>query len=66
MFATVRNFLVGSRTERTQADETSWLRDPLSHPVLERMTPDELADLPLGRVLYADNGNGCGTGRLCA
>ena len=66
MFATLRNFLVGSETERTQAERMSWLRDPLSHPVLERMTPDELGDLPLGRVRYADNRNGGRTGRLCA
>lgn len=26
-----------------------WLRDPLSHPDIERMDERELADLPLGR-----------------
>lgn len=30
-----------------QRDEAAWRRDPLSHPVLQRMTATELADLPL-------------------
>lgn len=27
-------------------DRLSWLRDPLSHPAVERMSERELADLP--------------------
>ncbi|MEX0956505.1 MAG: hypothetical protein WDZ83_15010 [Rhizobiaceae bacterium] len=34
------------------AQDPSWRCDPLSHPAIERMTPTELADLPLGRVRY--------------
>ncbi|WP_159587074.1 hypothetical protein [Chelativorans xinjiangense] len=31
------------------ADEERWHRDPLSHPDIARMSPGELADLPLQR-----------------
>ncbi|MBD1544829.1 hypothetical protein [Roseibium aggregatum] len=30
-------------------DQAQWEKDPLSHPVLARMTPHELADLPFDR-----------------
>ncbi len=35
----------------------SWRCDPLAHPAIARMSPTELADLPLGRVRY-DCGRG--------
>jgi hypothetical protein len=66
MFETIRNILTGSPTARARTEASEWLRDPLSHPVLERMTPDELADLPLGLARFADNHNGGGGERLCA
>lgn len=28
--------------------EPAWRRDPLAHPELRKMTPDQLSDLPLG------------------
>jgi hypothetical protein len=37
--------------------DLSWDCDPLAHPAIARMTPAELADLPLGRVRY-DCGRG--------
>ena len=42
--------------------------DPLSHPVVRRMTPDQLADLPLGRVANPRKSAGvCARDeRLCA
>jgi hypothetical protein len=66
MFETIRNIFTGSATARPRTEASGWLRDPLSHPVLDRMTPDELADLPLGLVRFADNQNGYGKERLCA
>jgi hypothetical protein len=35
--------------DRSVGDEQDWRRDPLSHPVLEAMSPRELADLPFDR-----------------
>ena len=32
-----------------RSEEERWQQDPLSHPVLRRMTPHELADLPFDR-----------------
>ncbi len=37
----------GSRPYDDGDEREAWLRDPLSHPVLDRMSPTELADLPL-------------------
>jgi hypothetical protein len=34
------------------ASSQAWRCDPLAHPVLDRMSPVELADLPLGSVRY--------------
>ncbi|HZH12108.1 MAG TPA: hypothetical protein VEZ24_17285 [Microvirga sp.] len=34
-----------------------WLHDPLSHPALRNMTPDQLADLPFDRGI-ATQGEG--------
>lgn len=37
--------------------------DPLSHPALRHLTPDQLADLPIDHTRFAANRNGpCGTG----
>jgi hypothetical protein len=64
MFEIIRQLF--SATATAQPDEPDWRQDPLSHPVLQRMTPDELADLPLGQVRYADNQNGNEAEKLCA
>ncbi|MBO6718810.1 MAG: hypothetical protein JJ913_12705 [Rhizobiaceae bacterium] len=32
--------------------DPSWRCDPLAHPVLDRMTPTELGDLPVGNARY--------------
>lgn len=66
MFEIIRKIL--TTTAADPADDADWVRDPLSHPALERMTPMELADLPLGRVRFADNGNGVRDGdeKRCA
>jgi hypothetical protein len=37
----------GSRPYDDGDEREAWLRDPLSHPVLDHMSPTELADLPL-------------------
>ena len=37
------------RRLRDMASEASWECDPLAHPALQRMSPDELADLPFER-----------------
>ena len=34
---------------RQLPEEERWRQDPLSHPVLSRMTPHELSDLPFER-----------------
>ncbi|MCC0043291.1 MAG: hypothetical protein H6892_02570 [Brucellaceae bacterium] len=34
-----------------------WRCDPLAHPILDRMTPAELGDLPLGSVRYNCRGD---------
>ncbi len=44
---------VDRHRERTAGQ--SWRCDPLAHPVLDRMSPAELADLPLGSVRYDCN-----------
>ena len=42
------------RTERSRqarlSEQAQWERDPLSHPVLARMSLHELADLPFDRT----------------
>lgn len=65
MLEIIRNFFTA---DDVQAGDADWLRDPLSHPVLDRMTPNELADLPLSLPRLADNQNGpFGEGeKLCA
>ena len=37
------------------SQDRSWRCDPLAHPVIARMSPTELADLPLARVRYDCN-----------
>jgi hypothetical protein len=64
MLKIIRNFF--TRSAEAMRAEPDWRQDPLSHPVLQRMTPDELADLPLGQVRYADNQNGNEAEKLCA
>jgi len=66
MFEIIRNFFTGPGHAEVRADGSDWQRDPLSHPALARMTPAELADLPLGRTRFADNRNGSCDERLCA
>lgn len=48
--------------------DLAWETDPLSHPALRRMTPDQLADLPIGRGRHSgeEGGplSGAGAGRL--
>ena len=41
-----------AKAARERAREHDWQRDPLSHPVLSRMSPHQLADLPLERALF--------------
>jgi hypothetical protein len=45
-----------SALSTTIEDCIRWLRDPLSHPVLEAMSERELADLPLGQSRATDVG----------
>jgi hypothetical protein len=37
---------------RQRVSNQAWHCDPLAHPVLDRMSPAELGDLPLGNVRY--------------
>lgn len=61
MFEIIRNFFRRAGNAPGQAERFDLRCDPLSHPVLRRMTPDQLADLPLGRTRFADDRNGpCG------
>lgn len=46
------NILRDRGSSRDITQDPAWRRDPLAHPVLDRMTPTELADLPLRRVRY--------------
>lgn len=66
MFGIIQSFFSGPSKALAQGGCFDRRCDPLSHPAVRRMTPDELADLPLGRL--ADNHNGrCGEdGRLRA
>lgn len=38
--------------------DLAWETDPLSHPALRRMTPDQLADLPIGRGRHSGEEGG--------
>ncbi|MBB6467081.1 hypothetical protein [Aminobacter carboxidus] len=51
IFSSLSNLLQGQRDSRGIDTERflGWLRDPLSHPDIERMDARELGDLPLGR-----------------
>jgi hypothetical protein len=41
-----------------------WECDPLAHPALQRMSPEELADLPFDRESYPPpTASACGIGR---
>lgn len=51
MLKVIRSLLAAPQS--SAGKEPSWLRDPLAHPALARMTPDELADLPLSRTPFA-------------
>ena len=42
--------------------DSAWLRDPLSHPDLERMTLEQLADLPFPPVSAQPEPCGAGAG----
>lgn len=33
---------------KAKSTEPAWRRDPLAHPELRNLTPDQLSDLPLG------------------
>ena len=46
------NVMWRRRPGRNVARDPSWRCDPLAHPAIARMSPTELADLPLGRVRY--------------
>jgi hypothetical protein len=49
IFLLLRTLATWLRDDRTQSDRegaNDWYRDPLSHPALEAMGLDELADLP--------------------
>ncbi|MBT1155504.1 hypothetical protein J1C56_07845 [Aminobacter anthyllidis] len=50
IFSSLSNLLQGQRDSRGIDTERflTWLRDPLSHPDIERMDARELGDLPLG------------------
>lgn len=48
-FSRVAGRLPGRAEMLSEDDEAAWLRDPLSHPELENMSPRELADLPFNR-----------------
>jgi hypothetical protein len=37
-------------TGRKMQSSLTWLRDPLAHPDLDRMSTTELGDLPLSRI----------------
>jgi hypothetical protein len=51
IFSSLSNLLQGQRDSHGSDTERflAWLRDPLSHPDIERMDARELGDLPLGR-----------------
>lgn len=58
MMPFLQNMLRRGRKALARATQEPWRCDPLAHPVLDRMTPAELGDLPLGEVCYD-----CSTGR---
>lgn len=37
------------RRQRQRGQGEPWYQDPMSHPVVQRMSPNQLADLPLER-----------------
>ncbi|MEO5760439.1 MAG: hypothetical protein ABIQ51_26695 [Mesorhizobium sp.] len=39
-------FAAEARQPRHESETTNWVRDPLSHPVLETMSERELGDVP--------------------
>ncbi|MBO6901545.1 MAG: hypothetical protein JJ864_09365 [Rhizobiaceae bacterium] len=41
-----------AKSRRRAERGEDWQCDPLAHPVLDRMTPVELGDLPLGSLMY--------------
>lgn len=43
-----------AKAARAERQRRVWARDPLSHPALSRMTPHQLADLPLERNLFVE------------
>ena len=51
IFSSLASLLQGQRGNQVIDCERflGWLRDPLSHPDIERMDERALADLPLGR-----------------
>lgn len=51
IFSSLSSLLQGQRGNHVIDSERflGWLRDPLSHPDIERMDERALADLPLGR-----------------
>jgi len=38
---------LGGRSSSSSRGDDQWLRDPLAHPVLDAMSLNELADLPV-------------------
>lgn len=53
MISIIREFFTRRPAGSAPACEPIWPGDPLSHPALQRMTPAELADLPLARTRHA-------------
>lgn len=51
IFSSLTTLLQGRHDNQGSDNERflAWLRDPLSHPDIERMDARELGDLPLGR-----------------
>ena len=47
------NSMRRGKARRSDTRNQPWLNDPLAHPDLDRMTPAELADLPLGGVRFS-------------
>lgn len=51
IFSVVLEALRSEAPAPSEEEKAAWLRDPLSHPILETMSGRELADLPFNRGL---------------
>jgi len=51
MLSLIMSMVLGwGRASAPCPEDERWLRDPLSHPSIARMSAEELADLPAGEL----------------